>query len=111
MDEQHDDRIDQHHEDRHAAEDGRLSRRAFGRAVAVAAPAMAGGVLLGNAFAPQIADAATAANWSTTGNTGSLPTTNYIGTNDDHSFVVRTNKIERLRISNIGSVGINVTAP
>ena len=55
-------------------------------------------------------------NWSTTGNTGTLVTTNYIGTNDIQDFVVKTSAVvntpvERMRITSVGNVGINATTP
>lgn len=44
--------------------------------------------------------------WSLTGNSGTTPTTNFIGTIDNQDFVIRTNNFERIRI--IGNVGDNV---
>lgn len=49
-------------------------------------------------------------DWTLLGNAGTNPTTNFIGTTDNVDWVVRTNNIERLRVSNAGYVGIN-TAP
>jgi hypothetical protein len=44
--------------------------------------------------------------WGLTGNSGTTPTTNFIGTIDNQDFVIRTNNFERIRI--IGNVGDNV---
>lgn len=50
-------------------------------------------------------------NWSLTGNTGTNPTTQYIGTGDNQPLVFKTNKTERLRILNNGYIGIGTGAP
>jgi hypothetical protein len=95
-----------------AREHGRwLSRRSFGRAVVLGAPSVIGGAVLANAVLPSPAEAGTAANWSTTGNSGGSPTTNFLGTKDNRSFVVRTNNTERIRVAAAGNVGIAVTGP
>ena len=50
--------------------------------------------------------------WALTGNLGTLPTTNYIGTNDANGFNIRTNNLPRIGISELGNIGIgNVTLP
>jgi hypothetical protein len=46
--------------------------------------------------------------WSLTGNSGTNPTTNFIGTTDVNDFSIRTNNTERIRVNkNIGQVLIN----
>jgi hypothetical protein len=45
----------------------------------------------------------------TTGNTGTTIATNYIGTNDNNTFGVRTNLIERMRVWNTGEGLFNGT--
>lgn len=50
-------------------------------------------------------------NWSTTGNAGTNPATNFIGTSDNLDFVARTNSTERFRITNRGVIGINAPIP
>jgi hypothetical protein len=55
---------------------------------------------------------ATQANaWNTVGNAGTNPATNFIGTTDNQSLVMRTNAVERVRVDNIGRVGIGDDAP
>ncbi|MFM2037912.1 MAG: hypothetical protein RL432_851, partial [Bacteroidota bacterium] len=49
--------------------------------------------------------------WSLTGNAGTNPTTNFIGTTDAQDWVVRTNNIERARIMSNGNVGIGLNSP
>ncbi len=44
--------------------------------------------------------------WSTTGNSGTNSTNNFIGTTDGNDFVLRTSNIERMRITAAGNVGI-----
>jgi hypothetical protein len=49
--------------------------------------------------------------WGLTGNLGTNPTNNFLGTTDNQSLVFRTNNTERMRILNTGNVGINTTTP
>ncbi len=44
--------------------------------------------------------------WGTTGNAGTTPTTNYVGTSDAQPLVVKTNAVERLRVLANGDVAI-----
>jgi len=52
-----------------------------------------------------------AQSWSLTGNAGTNTTANFIGTTDNRSLIFRTNRVERMRITNNGLVGIGTTAP
>ncbi len=49
--------------------------------------------------------------WLTTGNAGTNPTANYVGTSDAVDLSIRTNASERMRITAAGTVGIGTTAP
>lgn len=49
--------------------------------------------------------------WSTSGNSGTTPGTNFIGTTDNQSFTVFTNNLERMRVLNTGFIGIGTTTP
>ncbi|MDW8272571.1 MAG: hypothetical protein RML15_09215, partial [Bacteroidota bacterium] len=49
--------------------------------------------------------------WLLTGNSGTNPTTNFLGTTDSQPLVIRTNNTERLRITTDGRVGIGTTTP
>jgi hypothetical protein len=59
----------------------------------------------GSAWVPQ----SSAAGWGLTGNTGTSPSTNFIGTSDNVDFVLRTNNTERARITSGGLVGVGTT--
>src|SRR5437763_16654112 len=57
------------------------------------------------------AGAATSFYWNTTGNAGSTPSTNFIGTTDNQPLAFRTNNAEAMRINSSGYVGIGTTNP
>jgi hypothetical protein len=67
------------------------------------------------AFLTMILCAATisinAQSWSLTGNAGTSASTNFVGTTDSRPLLFKTNKVERMRITNSGLVGIGTTAP
>lgn len=50
-------------------------------------------------------------SWNINGNSDTNPTTNFIGTTDAQSIVVKTNNIERMRILATGNIGMNTTTP
>jgi hypothetical protein len=54
---------------------------------------------------------AASAGWLLTGNTGTNPAVNFIGTTDNRDWVVRTNNTERMRVLATGQVGIGVVRP
>ncbi len=49
--------------------------------------------------------------WSSSGNFGNDPSTNFIGTIDSQSLVFKTNNIERFRIGSNGNIGIGIIDP
>lgn len=51
------------------------------------------------------------AQWSLTGNSGTTPGTNYIGTSDGQALLIKTNGMERIRITSSGNIGINNSNP
>ncbi|PLW94358.1 MAG: hypothetical protein C0592_03115 [Marinilabiliales bacterium] len=66
-------------------------------------------VLLGNnTFGPAVTSATA---WQLLGNTGTNPTTNFLGTTDAQDLVFRTSNTEKVRIKTDGSVGIGTTTP
>ncbi len=53
----------------------------------------------------------TSNGWGLTGNLGTNPLTNFIGTTDAQDFRVRTNNLERFAITSTGNVGIGTSTP
>jgi hypothetical protein len=54
---------------------------------------------------------ATDSAWNLTGNSGTLPGTNFVGTLDNNDLVFKTNGVERLRLTKTGWVGIGTNNP
>jgi hypothetical protein len=52
-----------------------------------------------------------AASWRLTGNSGTNPATDFLGTVDSQPLVLRTNDAERLRVDASGNVGIGTFTP
>lgn len=52
-----------------------------------------------------------AQSWSLTGNAGTNPTTNFVGTTDNQRLVFRSDSVERMTILANGKVGIGTSAP
>jgi hypothetical protein len=50
-------------------------------------------------------------DWTLTGNAGTVPGTNFLGTTDNNHFVVKTNNAERIRFESDGQVIIGGTTP
>lgn len=50
-------------------------------------------------------------NWSLTGNDSTIAGTNFIGTTDSIDFVIKTNNIEKIRVTSAGNVGIGTNTP
>lgn len=51
------------------------------------------------------------ADWTLSGNSGTIPATNYIGTSDATDLSIATNGIEKIRVASTGQVGIGTPAP
>ncbi len=59
-----------------------------------------------------LADLPSAANtWKTTGNAGTTPGTNFLGTTDNTGLVVKTNNSEQMRVTSGGNMGIGTSTP
>lgn len=52
-----------------------------------------------------------AQSWNTTGNSGTNPANNFIGTTDNQPLIFKSNNIESLRIKPNGNIGIGATNP
>jgi len=50
-------------------------------------------------------------SWELTGNAGTNPATDFLGTTDNEPLIIKTNGAERLRIDSTGNVGIGTAAP
>ena len=59
----------------------------------------------------RIGAGATSADWTITGNAGTVAGTNFIGTTDAVDFVTRTNNTERMRVLSDGRVSVNNATP
>jgi hypothetical protein len=58
-----------------------------------------------------IVDSTLLNKWDIYGNLGTNPATNFLGTIDNQALVFRTNNTEKVRITNIGRVGIGTNNP
>jgi hypothetical protein len=50
------------------------------------------------------------AGWGLTGNAGTNPATQFIGTTDAQGLILKTNNLERISVESSGDVGIGITA-
>ncbi|PSL33765.1 tail fiber domain-containing protein [Dyadobacter jiangsuensis] len=51
------------------------------------------------------------AGWNTTGNIGTDPATNFLGTTDNQALSIRTNNTEAVHVTADGKVGVGIAAP
>lgn len=65
----------------------------------------------GSAWVKLITSTDVTSDWSTTGNSGTNPATDFIGTTDAVDLVLRTNNTEAMRVSSTGDVGIGTPTP
>lgn len=65
----------------------------------------------GTAWSRLAVSSAQATRWSITGNTGTNPAANFIGTTDAQDLSIRTNNTETMRVSSGGNVGIATATP
>lgn len=49
--------------------------------------------------------------WALTGNSGTVPATNFLGTTDAQDLVIKANNAEAIRVQSGGNVGIGTNAP
>ena len=49
--------------------------------------------------------------WKITGNAGTNPSNNFLGTTDNQNFIIRTNNVERIRTRSTGEVAVNNNNP
>jgi hypothetical protein len=68
-------------------------------------------VTTSSAVAITVNAAAAGSAWLLTGNSGTTPGTNFLGTTDNQSIVVKANNAEAMRILANGNVGIGTDAP
>jgi len=73
--------------------------------------ATTGQVLQWNGSSWTPATAGSGAAWNLTGNSGTNPSTNFLGTTDANDFVLKTNNTERMRVTSGGNIGIGTTSP
>ncbi len=50
-------------------------------------------------------------SWENTGNVGTSPKVDFLGTTDQQPLVIRTNKVEALRVGSDGKVGMGTRTP
>lgn len=60
---------------------------------------------------PQATATAAQASWTTLGNSGTNPTTNYIGTTDNQDLKISTNSVERMRVLTNGDIWVDAIKP
>ena len=82
-----------------------------GSAYAFTAVGSSGNVLVSNGAAAPSFQNPNSLFWRLSGNSGTNPATNFLGTTDNQRVVFRTNNVERMTISTSGHVGLGTSAP
>lgn len=70
-----------------------------------------GGQSLQNIINNSITNAVNGNAWLQTGNPGTNPSTNFVGTTDNQDLAIRTNNTEKIRITTDGQLGIGTNNP
>jgi len=65
----------------------------------------------GSSWVRLLSGAIPTSGWALTGNAGTNPTNNFLGTTDAQALVLRTSNTERFRITSAGDVGIGTATP
>lgn len=65
----------------------------------------------GSAWAQLLSSSTFNSAWSVTGNAGLNPNNNFIGTTDATDLVIKTNNVEKIRVTSGGNVGIGINPP
>jgi len=71
----------------------------------------AANTVLSNNGAGTLSWVAPSGSWSLTGNAGTTPGTDFVGTTDVNALVIKTNSVENMRITAAGNVGIGTNNP
>ncbi len=65
----------------------------------------------GSAWVRLLSGTIPSSGWALTGNAGTTPATNFLGTTDAQDLVIRTNNTEKIRVQSGGNVGVGTSAP
>jgi hypothetical protein len=65
----------------------------------------------GTAWVRLLSGTVPSSGWALTGNAGTNPASNFLGTTDAQDLVIRTNNTEKFRVQSGGNVGIGTSAP
>ncbi len=70
-----------------------------------------GSALTNNGFGTLSWTTVSGSGWKLLGNSGTDPSTNFVGTIDAQDFVIKANSIERARVTTAGNVGVGTSSP